>query len=191
MPIAILSPEEENDRAFITALYEQYGRLMLAEIRKLVSDRWDADDVFQTTLEKLIAHVDTLRDMEPKRLVSYVATAARPNAIRPAAWRSFGPSWGRRPDTCWRPGISWACPPRRSPTVCSSGRTPSRSSCPGPESRPAPFYPARKRSEPGRAPLPGQASSSGCWPSWAGHLHSDSSMWVNTALKDESSGLQA
>lgn len=81
MPIANPSPETENDRAFITALYEQYGRLMLAEIRKLIHDRWDADDVFQTTLEKLIAHVDTLRDMEPKRLVSYVVTAARHNAI--------------------------------------------------------------------------------------------------------------
>lgn len=38
---------------------------------------------------------------------------------------------------------------------------------------------------------PGQTSLSGAWPSWASHLHSVSSMWVNTARKEESSGLQA
>lgn len=81
MPVIILAIADENDRAFMTELYEQYGRLMLAEIRKLVSDRWDADDIFQTTLEKLIDHIDTLRAMEPRRLVSYIVTAARHNAI--------------------------------------------------------------------------------------------------------------
>ena len=34
-------------------------------------------------------------------------------------------------------------------------------------------------------------SSSGCWPSWASHLHSVSSIWVKTALKEDSSGEQA
>ena len=37
----------------------------------------------------------------------------------------------------------------------------------------------------------GGYSSSGCWPSWASHLHSVSSILVNTALKEESSGEQA
>lgn len=36
-----------------------------------------------------------------------------------------------------------------------------------------------------------QISWSGAWPSWASHLHSVSSIWVKTARKEESSGLQA
>lgn len=34
-------------------------------------------------------------------------------------------------------------------------------------------------------------SSSGACPSWASHLHSVTSISVNTAVKEESSGLQA
>lgn len=81
IPIAILAIQDEDDRAFMAELYEKYGRLMLAQISRLISDRWDADDVFQITLEKLIDHIDTLRALEPRRLVCYVAAAARHNAV--------------------------------------------------------------------------------------------------------------
>lgn len=37
---------------------------------------------------------------------------------------------------------------------------------------------------------PSKVSSGGC-PSWAGHRHSVTSMWVKTAVKEESSGLHA
>lgn len=81
IPFVILAIEDEDDRAFMTELYSRYERLIYSEIRKLVDEKWEAEDVMQTTLLKLIDRLDRLREMDERHRVNYIITAARNNAI--------------------------------------------------------------------------------------------------------------
>ena len=57
IPCCILIIEDENDRTFMAELYLQYNRLMYSVIYKIIHDPWTAEDLVQTTLEKLIGNV--------------------------------------------------------------------------------------------------------------------------------------
>lgn len=81
LPYFILVIEDEDDRQFMTNLYYSYGRLILAEIRKIINDPWEADDIFQTTLEKLMARLDLLKNLERRQLINYIITAAKHNSV--------------------------------------------------------------------------------------------------------------
>ena len=54
IPYYILAIEDETDRAYMTALFFQYQKLMYSTIQKVTNDHWLIDDIFQTSFEHLI-----------------------------------------------------------------------------------------------------------------------------------------
>ena len=82
IPFVILAIEDEGDRAFMTEVYRQYERLIWSEIRKILKDHPEAEDVFQTCLMKLVRNVKKLRSLTTTReLVNYIMTAAQHTAL--------------------------------------------------------------------------------------------------------------
>ena len=80
LPLVIMAIEDEDDKAFMTWLYLQYRRLIYSEVRKLIQNEDEAEDLMQTVVEKLIHKVDLLRDLERRRLVNYVISSAKNTA---------------------------------------------------------------------------------------------------------------
>lgn len=80
IPFVILAIEDENDRAFMTALFVNYERLLYSEIGKLLRDPWAVEDVLQATLVKLIDKLPLLRTLDERSLVNYIITAAKNTA---------------------------------------------------------------------------------------------------------------
>ena len=60
IPYYILAIEDETDRAYMTALFFQYQKLMYSTIQKVTNDHWLIDDIFQTSFEHLIGKIDLL-----------------------------------------------------------------------------------------------------------------------------------
>ena len=81
IPYIILAIEDDDDRAFAEHMYVTYRKLMLSEIQKLLSNSWDADDVLQTVVEKLIDKLALLRTLSRTHLINYIITACRNTAI--------------------------------------------------------------------------------------------------------------
>lgn len=53
IPLCILVIEDDDDREFMSLLFTKYNRLMYHEIYRILHDSWAAEDVMQTTIEKL------------------------------------------------------------------------------------------------------------------------------------------
>ena len=81
IPICILAIEDDDDRAFMAELYLNYRRLMYKEILRIVHNEWEAEDVFQTAIEKLIGKVKELRQKDRDHLVSYLIVTSRHVAL--------------------------------------------------------------------------------------------------------------
>lgn len=64
LPICILAIRDDDDRAYMTRLFVKYQRLMYRTIHDILGDKWATEDVLQTTLLRLIDHLDTLRRLE-------------------------------------------------------------------------------------------------------------------------------
>lgn len=62
------------------SLYYSYKRLMYSEIRKIVYDTWDVEDVLQNTLIHLIGKISLLRTLGRDQLVNYIISTARNTA---------------------------------------------------------------------------------------------------------------
>ena len=60
LPICILAIRDDDDRAYMTRLFVKYQRLMYRTIYDILGDKWATEDVLQTTLLRLIDHLDTL-----------------------------------------------------------------------------------------------------------------------------------
>lgn len=81
IPFIILAIEDPDDRAFMADLYTTFNRLMYSEILKVVHNQWDAEDVLQSMLVRLIDKVDLLRTLNKPRLINYLTTASRNVAL--------------------------------------------------------------------------------------------------------------
>ena len=81
LPLIIATIEDDSDRAFMTRIYYRYRRYMYKTICALVSDPWDADDIFQTTLPNLIDHLDTLKSLPKHKLTTYISAVCKNTAI--------------------------------------------------------------------------------------------------------------
>ena len=73
--------EDLSDREFITELFERYGRLMFSTAAGFTSDAYMKEDIVQDALVRLISKVSTLRALEERALVSYVAVTVKNTAI--------------------------------------------------------------------------------------------------------------
>lgn len=80
IPLCILVIEDDDDREFMATLFTKYNRLMYHEIYRILHDTWAAEDVMQTTVEKLIDKVKELRMKDRNHLVNYIITASRNHA---------------------------------------------------------------------------------------------------------------
>lgn len=80
IPYCIFAIEDESDREFMVSLYLQYEKLMYSTIRKVTQDSWLVDDIFQSTLEKLIDKIYLLKKLNRDRLVNYLIVASRNTA---------------------------------------------------------------------------------------------------------------
>ena len=81
LPLMIATIDDDADRAFMTRIYCRYRRYMYKTIGTFVSDPWDADDIFQTTLPNLIDHLDTLKSLPKNKLTAYIHAVCKNTAI--------------------------------------------------------------------------------------------------------------
>ena len=77
IPYCILVIESDDDREFMSSLYIDYKRLMYSEIKKIVKNEHDTEDVMQTVLEKLIDKISLLRSRNRNQLVNYIISACK------------------------------------------------------------------------------------------------------------------
>lgn len=81
IPLIILAIESPEDRAYMTALYIEFERLMFWEINKYITNKEDADDILQTVLEKLILKLQELKQKEPRKRSAYIIATCRNTAL--------------------------------------------------------------------------------------------------------------
>ena len=81
IPSVVAAIEDIDDRDFMESLYYTYKRLIYSEIRKIVWEDWDADDILQNTLLRLIAKIPLLRTLGRDQLVNYIISTARNTAL--------------------------------------------------------------------------------------------------------------
>ena len=80
LPLVIMAIEDESEKAFMTWLYLQYRRLIYSEVRKIVGNTDEAEDLLQSVVEKLIEKLPLLRAMEQSKLVNYIISTAKNTA---------------------------------------------------------------------------------------------------------------
>lgn len=81
IPFCVLAIEDDDDRAFMTFLVENYGRLVYSSIRKITKDNWDVDDIYQGVWEKLVNEIEKLRGFERDQRVNYLIVTARNRSL--------------------------------------------------------------------------------------------------------------
>lgn len=77
IPYCILVIDDDNDREFMTQLYLDYNQLMRSEVQKIIKNEYDAEDVLQNVLEKLIDKIPLLRSRNRDQLVNYIISACK------------------------------------------------------------------------------------------------------------------
>lgn len=103
IPVYILAIENDSDRDFMTKLYEDYRRLMYAQIVKIVRDDIAAEDILQDVLVKLIDKIDELRGKPRDNLVNYIISACKNRSFNYLRDRKIGADvswefWTNLPD---------------------------------------------------------------------------------------------
>lgn len=77
IPYYNIAIEDDDDRAFMEALYINYHRLMYSEINKIVGNTWDTEDILQTIVIKLIDKIALLRSRSRDQLINYIISACK------------------------------------------------------------------------------------------------------------------
>lgn len=81
IPAVILAIESEDDRTYMTALYQKHYALMLKTAWVFTKERADVEDIVSDSCAALIIKLDTVRALEPSKLRSYIITTVRNTAI--------------------------------------------------------------------------------------------------------------
>ena len=81
IPISILLIASEDDRAFMTPLYEKYQALMFKTGWEYTSDTEEINDIVSDSCVSLIQHIDQLRSMEERAIRAYIAATVRHKAV--------------------------------------------------------------------------------------------------------------
>lgn len=80
IPNCILAIEDDDDRAFMEALYLSYQSLMYETVHEILKHHEDAEDVVQSALLKLIDKIQLLRTRSRDQMVNYVITTCKHKA---------------------------------------------------------------------------------------------------------------
>lgn len=81
LPMVIQAIENDDDRAWMTALYNRECRVMFRTAQAYSNQKADAEDVVSESCVHLIEHMDTIRGMESKKLSVYIVHTVRNTAI--------------------------------------------------------------------------------------------------------------
>lgn len=83
IPLIILAIEDENDKMFMIALYNQYNRLAYSVASKIVQRETDAEDITQDVFAQIIEKdkIPLLRTFSKQQIASYIAEASKNKAI--------------------------------------------------------------------------------------------------------------
>ena len=81
MPAVILAIHDESDRTYMEWIFQTYHRLMYHYIMEVLHDSWQADDVMQESVVKLIHKIDVLRRLSESKRRNYIITTAKNTAI--------------------------------------------------------------------------------------------------------------
>lgn len=81
IPLCIAAIEDDHDRFFMEQLYYKYQRLMYSVIQRYTRDPWDADDIFQSTLPKLIDKLALLKTLKRSKLTNYIISTCKNTAF--------------------------------------------------------------------------------------------------------------
>lgn len=81
IPAVILAIDSEDDRAYMTALYQKHYALMLKTAWVFTKERADVEDIVSDSCAALILKLDTVRTLEQGKLRSYIVTTVRNTAI--------------------------------------------------------------------------------------------------------------
>ena len=79
--LCIAAIEDDHDRFFMEQLYYKYQRLMYSVIQRYTRDPWDADDIFQSTLPKLIDKLTLLKTLKRSKLTNYIISTCKNTAF--------------------------------------------------------------------------------------------------------------
>lgn len=81
MPAVILAIQDESDRTYMEWVFQTYHRLMYYYIMEILNDSWQADDVMQESVIRLIDKIDVLRRLSESKRRNYIITTAKNMAI--------------------------------------------------------------------------------------------------------------
>ena len=81
IPYVILTIESEDDRQYMTCLYNQHRALMLKAAWDFTREKADVEDIVSESCVALINHIDTLRTLEEHHLRRYIAMTVRSKAL--------------------------------------------------------------------------------------------------------------
>lgn len=103
VPIAIQSIANDDDRAYILALYQTAYRLMKHQIIQVTKNPQSADDLIQDTLVRLIPKIPLLRTLAPGQARVYAVRSAKAVAIdhmrkRSKEWTYYAEESGQFPE---------------------------------------------------------------------------------------------
>ena len=88
IPLAILTIEDDDDRAFMAQLYHRHSGLMYSVAYDYLKDHGDAQDVVNDVIVKLIDKIPLLREKESCVLRSYIVSAVKRTSINVLRKRS-------------------------------------------------------------------------------------------------------
>ena len=81
LPMAILTMEDDDDRAYMTRLYREYRALMLKTAWEYSEDSGTVDDIVSESCIALIRHLEKLKAMEKGAIRAYIVTTVRNKAV--------------------------------------------------------------------------------------------------------------
>lgn len=81
IPFVILTIESDDDRAYMTLVYQRHRALMLKIAWEFTREKADVEDIVSDSCVALINNLDKLRGMEGAYLRRYIAVTVRNKAL--------------------------------------------------------------------------------------------------------------
>lgn len=81
MPAVILAIQDESDRTYMEWVFQTYHRLMYHYIMEKLKDPFQADDVMQESVIRLIDKIDILRRLSESKRRNYIITTVKNASI--------------------------------------------------------------------------------------------------------------
>lgn len=82
IPFYILTITDDDDREFMAAVYEKYEKILYSAAVNVTHNYWDAQDVVQSVLVKVIQDkIPLLKSLPERKLINYLVTACHNTAI--------------------------------------------------------------------------------------------------------------